>query len=124
MLALLLDEQISPAGAEQIGVHHPRVPVESIYRWRAGTLAGASDALVLRAAAEVRLTLVTYDLKTIPPLLAEWSAAGVAHGGVVFVDQRTIRPADFGRLIRGLVRLWDLEHEREWVDRIVLLEAP
>jgi hypothetical protein len=97
--------------------------VLSIYRWREGTLTGQDDELVLRAAAEDGLTLVTYDLKTVPPLLAEWGAAGIAHQGVVFVDDRTIRSSNFGDLIRALVHLWDREHDRDWQDRIVFLGA-
>ncbi len=124
MLALLLDEQISPVVAEQIAANHPRVPVQSIYRWREGALTAQDDELVLRAAAADGLTLVTYDLKTIPPVLAEWGAAGMSHAGIVFVDDRTIRSSDFGGLIRALVHLWARDHPHDWQDRIVFLEAP
>ena len=124
MLSLLLDEQISPLVAEQISARHPSIPIQTIHRWRRGAFTGVDDSLVLRAAAEEGLTLVTYDLKTIPPLLVEWAAAGLRHAGVVFVDHRTIRSSDFGRLARALVLLWEREHARGWQDRIVFLEAP
>ena len=67
--------------------------------------------------------MVTYDLKTIPPLLAEWSSRGRSHAGAVFVDERTIAPADFGGLIRALLRLWERELASEWTDRMLFLSA-
>ncbi len=84
-------------------------------------MAGQSDDRVLRAAAEDGLTLVTYDLRTIPPLLAEWAAAGQAHAGVVFVDQRSIRTSDVGGPVRAMAQFWDRERERDWQNRIVFL---
>ena len=124
MLPLLLDEQISPVVAERLRAKNQRILVQSIHRWRSGTLCGTPDSHVLEAAAEERLTLVTFDLKTIPSIVAEWTAAGRAHGGVVLVDQRTIRPEHFGRLVRALEQLWEREHARDWTDRVVFLEAP
>lgn len=124
MLALLLDEQISPVVAEQLLARQPGIPVWSVHRWRQAALVGASDPALLGAAHEDGLTLVTYDLKTIPPLLVEWAAAGVEHAGVVFVDQRTIRSGDVGRLVRALAALWQRERRRDWRNRIVFLEAP
>ena len=124
MLSMLLDEHISPIVAERMRARNQRVLVQSIHLWRSGSLCGTPDWRVLEAAASERLTLVMFDLKTIPPILAEWGATGLAHGGVVFVDQRTIRPGDFGGLVRALERLWEREHARDWRDRIVFLEAP
>jgi hypothetical protein len=49
-------------------------------------------------AAEQDLTLVTYDRRTIPPWLKAWAEEGRRHGGVVFVDEKTIPPADIGGL--------------------------
>ena len=34
-----------------------------------------------------RWSLVTYDRRTIPPLLKTWAESGLHHGGVVFVDE-------------------------------------
>ena len=124
MLSMLLDEHISPIIADRMQARNQSVLVQSIHHWRSGSLCGTPDSRVLEAAAEEQLTLVTFDLKAIPPILAEWGATGRAHGGVVFVDQRTIRPGDFGGLVRALDRLWEREHARDWTDRMVFLEAP
>ena len=136
MLSLLLDEQISPqvvasvsalragAGAVGPGVQGivQSIHFQSLYAWRGGALTGTDDALVLQGAAEDGLTLVTYDLKTIPPVLAEWGASGRSHGGVIFVDDRSIAPSDFGGLARALLACLEAQGAWDWTDRIVYLK--
>lgn len=122
MLALLLDEQISPVVAARLRERRPGLRVECVARWREGALAGQADERVLHAAAEDALTLVTYDLRTIPRLLAEWATCSQAHAGIIFVDQHTIRPSDFGGLVRALELVWDRERDEAWTNRIVFLE--
>lgn len=122
MLSLLLDEQISPQVVAALLALRPGASVASIYGWRSGALTGTDDALVLEAAAEDGLTLVTYDLKTIPPVLAEWGTTGRAHGGVIFLDDRTISPADFGSLARSLLVCLETRGGWDWADRIVYLK--
>ena len=58
--------------------------------------------MLLKAAAVERLTLVTYDRRTITPLLKVWGEAGLEHGGVVFVDNHTIASSDIGGLVKAL----------------------
>ena len=60
----------------------------------------ARDDAILLAAAGANLTLVTYDQRTIVPLLVEWGLAGVDHTGVISVDNKAIPPHDFGALVR------------------------
>ena len=96
MLSLLLDQQISPEVAEQVSARRQEIPILSLYEWREGAFVGIADARTLQAATEEGLTLVTYDRKTIPPVLVEWGTAGLPHGGVVFVDNRTMASNDFG----------------------------
>jgi len=122
MLSLLLDEQISPQVAAAMAALDAGAPVVSIYDWRAGALTGTDDALVLQGATEDGLTLVTYDLKTIPPVLADWGASGRSHGGVVFVDDRSIAPSDFGGLARALLFCWETQGAWDWADRIVYVK--
>ncbi len=121
MLSLLLDEQISPQVGAALSALQAGVPVVSLYDWRAGALTGMDDGLVLQGAAEDGLTLVTYDLKTIPPLLVEWGVVGRSHSGVIFVDDRSIAPADFGGLARALLFCWETQGAWDWADRIVYL---
>jgi hypothetical protein len=113
MFGLLLDENISSVVAMQAASRRPEIVIESIFHWRAGTLTNTPDHLVLQAAAEDSLTLVTYDQRTIPALLMEWAASGIPHAGIVYVDERTIHPEDFGGLIRAIEKLWDTEHHQD-----------
>ena len=124
MLFFLLDQQISLEVAEQVRTKRPELPIQSIYEWREGAFVGIADALILQTASEDSLTLVTYDRKTIPPVLVEWGISGISHAGVVFVDNFTIPSNDLGRLVRGLIYYWDQEHTSDWTNRIGFLPAP
>jgi len=120
VLRLLLDENISPTIAVQLRVKCAGIEVLSLKEW--GYL-GESDEVILTNAYEEGLTLVTYDLSTIPPLLKSWSEEGKTHGGVIFIDWQTIAPDDFGGLIRALCRVWDKNAETSWRDRVVYLRG-
>jgi hypothetical protein len=124
MQGLLLDENISSAIADQVSRRRPDIPIQSIFRWRGGALLKQPDDRILLAAGEDDLTLVTYDVSTIMPLVTEWGAAGLTYAGVVFVDEWTIRSNDFGSLVRALERLWDREHEQDWTSRCQFLNRP
>lgn len=89
--------------------------------WHAGAYLETADDVILRAAYTQAYTLVTYNLRTIPPLLKQWSEQGIAHGGVVFVNQRTIAPNDIGGLIHGLRRLVDAHRDADWTGRVLFL---
>jgi hypothetical protein len=54
-------------------------------------------------------------------LLNTWAATGRGHSGVIFVDDKTLSPSDFGSLIRALQKLWEETVEWDWVNRIVVL---
>ena len=64
--------------------------------WEDGNFLGQDDAAFLREAAAQKLTLVTYDRRTIPPLLKAWAEEGRSHAGVIFVDDKSIAPLDIG----------------------------
>ena len=100
------------------------IHIQSLFHWRAGGLTNTPDHLLLQAATEDGLTLVTYDVSTIRPLVTEWAMAGLAHAGVIFIDEWTIHSYDFGRLVRALERLWDGEHDQDWTNRTHFLERP
>jgi hypothetical protein len=89
--------------------------------WEGGGFLGKEDSACLLEAAEQGLTLVTYDRRTIPPLLKIWAEEGRRHGGVIFVDEKTISPADLGGLIRALIRLSKGSGKWDWTDRVYFL---
>jgi len=121
MLKLLLDEHVPPALAEELPRHRPGSVVVALQEFEGGTLLGARDEQILTAAAGGGWTLLTYDQKTIPVVLMAWGEQVMAHGGVIFVDRRTLQPSDIGGLLRALLKLWQMLGEIDWRDRVVHL---
>lgn len=121
MLQLLLDEHVSPDVASGVRRGNRAMVVRSMADWEGGNFLGLDDASCLREAASQGLTLVTYDRRTIPPLLKTWAEEGRRHGGVIFVDEKTISPADIGGLMRALTSLVKETRRWDWTDRICFL---
>jgi hypothetical protein len=122
MLKLLLDEHISPPVAIGIRRRHPSLTVHFMAKWENGQFLGQDDSSCLEHAAEQELTLVTYDRRTIPLLLKAWAAAGRDQGGVIFIDERTISPADIGGQVRALSNLVRESVKWDWNNRICFLQ--
>lgn len=121
MLKLLLDEHVSPQVAAGLRRRNPAIVVFCLTMWEDGNFLGQDDSACLKQGALQGLTLVTYDRRTIPPLLKTWAEAGRQHGGVIFVDERSISPADIGGLVRALLALVRQTGTWEWTDRVVFL---
>ncbi len=92
-------------------------------QWEKGNFLGKEDSVCLMEAAKQRLTLVTYDRRTIPPLLKLWAEAERSHGGVIFVDEKTIWPADIGGLVRALIALADAAGGMDWTNQVYFLRS-
>src|SRR5256714_13406848 len=105
MLKLLLDEHISPDVADGLRRRSRSLVIHWMGEWAGGDFLGKEDSACLLEAAKQGLTLVTYDRRTIPPLLKIWAEEERRHGGVIFVDEKTISPADIGGLVRALISL-------------------
>ncbi len=121
-LHLLLDENISQAVADQVQKHRPNITIYSVHTWHDGVFRGCRDSELLLAASLEQLTLVTYDLKTIPSLLQELYHAGQSHTGVVFVDDFTIANDAFGTLPRAIISFWEQYANQDWTDCVHFLE--
>ena len=121
MLKLLLDEHISPAIADSLRRRERLLVVSYMAEWEDGEFLGQQDSACLQQAAVQRLTLVTYDRRTIPPLLKSWAEEGRMHGGVIFVDEKTIPPSDLGGLVRALSNLSRKSAKWDWTNRICYL---
>jgi hypothetical protein len=123
MLKLLLDEHISPEVAKGIHRRIGTLIVHSMVEWEDGNLLGKEDSACLLEAAKQCLTLVTYDRRTIPPLLKLWAEEGRSHGGVIFVDEKTIAPSDIGGLVRALISLRIETGQMDWTNQVYFLRA-
>jgi hypothetical protein len=123
MLNLLLDEHISPEVANGVQRRNRSLVIHPIVQWESGNFLGKDDSVCLLEAAEQRLTLVTYDRRTIPPLLKLWAEEERSHGGVIFVDEKTISPADIGELVRALISLAGEAGEVDWTNQVYFLRS-
>lgn len=121
MLRLLLDEHISRDVALQAKAKRPSMDIQSIHDWESGAFLGVPDAEILLEAANQRLTLVTYDQRTLWKQASDLLAAGCELCGIVFVDEQTIPPNNIGALMRALVWLWDSKRNEHWQNRLIYL---
>ena len=121
MLKFLLDEHISPDVADGLRRRNRTIIVRYMVEWENGDFLGQEDSACLQEAATQGLTLVTYDRRTIPPLLKAWAEEERMHGGVVFVDEKTICLTDIGGLVWALTRLLKQTGEWDWTNRVSFL---
>lgn len=122
MLQLLLDEHVSPDVAKGLRRRHRSLVVHAMADWEHGKFLGQDDSACLLRAAAQRLTLVTYDRHTIPPLLKLWAEEGRPHAGVIFVDEKTISPSDIGGLVRALSKVYREAGRWNWNNLVVFLQ--
>jgi hypothetical protein len=123
MLKLLLDEHISPQVVSGVQRRNRALVIHSMVQWESGNFLGKEDSVCLLEAAKQRLTLVTYDRRTIPPLLKLWAEEGRSHGGVIFVDEKTISPADIGGLVRALILLAGEVGDMDWANQVYFVRS-
>jgi hypothetical protein len=121
MLQLLLDEHISPSVAKGLVLRNRKLILRFLAEWEDGAFLGCDDSACLREAKKQGLTLVTYDRRTIPPLLKVWAEEGNHHGGVIFVYEKTISPSNNGGLVSAITDLVNAARNWNRVDRDVLL---
>ena len=54
-------------------------------------------------------------------VLKAWAEEERKHGGVIFVDEKTISPADIAGLLRALTQLFKETGRLDWTDRVYFL---
>lgn len=121
MLRLLLDEHLSPVIAEQVRARNPHIPIVSLHHWRGGRLRRTADDLILAAVYEEQLTLVTYDQRTILPIIQWWGSEGRPHSGLIMVSERTVASNNYGALVRRLIALWEARGDEERTNQLLYL---
>ncbi len=118
----LLDEQMDPTLA---GILRQRgIDAVSMQEWHGGSYLHRPDEEILAVAEADGLTLITYDVHTIPPLLGRLAESETAHAGVVLISFRTIESQAIATLARAIERLVSDLGEMDWRNRVVFLPKP
>lgn len=120
-MRLLLDAHVSPAVARALQLDG--IDAVALRDWLDGAFRAAADDDLLAAALEDGRVLVSFDCRTLPPLLRELAETGQHHAGVILVDERTLRPNDIGELQRALRRLIECSGAADWQDVAVFLRS-
>lgn len=120
-MKLLLDEHIWPGASGLVRKFVPGAVVESIHDHATGALVNCSDEIVLAEAHRGGLTLVTFDVNTIPVLLREKALSGEDHGGVIFVSSKSFAQNDHPGLARALAGILRGNAGACWTNRAIYL---
>ena len=121
MLHILTDEQIDPDVAVAARKRCRGIQITTLFEWLDRHFVGASDEELLREASRQAMTLLSFDLKTIPPLLRAWGERGIDHGGVIFVDHKSFAQNDVSGISKALSELWQLQSKLDWTNRCFFL---
>jgi hypothetical protein len=119
LMRLLLDAHFSPSVSRPL--RSSGIDTFTLDEWKVGSFRHEADEVILAAAFADERTLVTYDCRSIRRLLGEWGIDGRSHGGVVLIDDHTVRQGDFGGQIRALRALVERHGDEAWVDRVLYL---
>ena len=122
MLSFLTDAHISPSVAQQVKEKQPDIIIYCLRDWRNGALLQAEDPLILAAAREEQLSLVTYDQRTIAPLILQWATEGRDHAGIIFVDEKSMPQKDIGGKVRAIISLWNQAKSLDWTNAVGFLK--
>lgn len=118
-MRLLLDVHISSDVVDDL--RSQGVDAVSVADHQDGALREADDNVLLETARQEGRVCVTYDVSTIPLLLAEWAEQERPHAGVVLIHHRTIPQGDHGLLLRSLVVAIQEWSDLDWTNRCVYL---
>ncbi len=121
MLKLLLNEEIAPCVAASLRRREGGIVVAALTEWEGGNFVGKDTAEILREAADQEWTLVTYDRLKVPPTLKSWGEEECLHGGVIFVDEKSIPLAETAMLTSALSWMHQMTESWEWTNRALWL---
>lgn len=113
-MRLLLDEHIPREAAQAIRRKFPSFEVIFIFDtpWR-----GLPDPPLLETLDQEGWALVSRDVNTIPEFIKARLAAGLTHGGIIYVDSRRLRQSDVRGLIRKLTAFVQKHGSEDWTCR-------
>ena len=110
-LKLLTDEHIHPDVVKALRRRFPDLDALSIYdtEWR-----GLQDPPLLEILDAEKRTLLTRDVNSIPGHANARLAAGLTHGGIMYVDSKRHRQAEVRGLIRRLAEIVARHGGEDW----------
>lgn len=120
MLRLLTDSHVPPAVCAAARKLQP-LEIIALRDWHHGKHLHSEDAQLLSLAWKERITLVTYDVSTIPRHLKNRAENGLSHAGVIFISRRFGQNA-VGRIARALAQLWKNHQAEDWTNRTYFLD--
>lgn len=123
MLRFLLDQHVSTRVALQLNKRLRSLVAYDLSSWNEGRFYGAHDDEILTAAHQSSLTLVSFDVSTIPNILSDWTVTGRSHSGVVFISHRTMMSSNVGAMVLALELLWKEERDSDWTNRVRFLQS-
>jgi hypothetical protein len=121
-MRLLLDIHIDPLVAKALVAED--IDIVSLRDWQAGDDREVPDDVILADALFEGRVLVTYDKRTVPPLVRRWMHEGTTFAGVIIVDRLTIPQGDIGGLIRALRAFAIEQGDADWTNRLDYLRTP
>lgn len=119
MISLLLETHIH--GAVSRTLRSDGIDALGLQDWQDGRYRNALDPEILEAVVPEGRVFVSYDRRTIEPLLRRWADEGIHHSGVILVNRETIPENDVGGLLRALKHLLAESSEDDWRDRVIYL---
>jgi hypothetical protein len=107
---------------EQVIAKEGTVRIASVHQWHDGDFMHTDDDIILEAAYQEQTTLVTFDQSTIRPVLKDWGEHRRSHGGVIFIDDKSIAQSDYGGLVAALLKVWTQMREADFTDVVLFLQ--
>ena len=88
-----------------VGLRRLGIDAVSLAEWRGGAYRTGSDDDNLRAAHEERRALVTFDVRSIPPLVRALAEQRSDHSGVILISRKTFAQNDVRQIVQSLARM-------------------
>jgi hypothetical protein len=96
------------------------LPIVHLADWMGGKHRLSKDPVLLEVLREHRLTLLTFDRRTMAMHAGQLTRAGSGHTGVILF-RRSVAQMDYGKQSRLLVEFWAEARHWDWSDRIEYL---
>ena len=120
--AFLLDAHLDPVLARLL--RERGIEAIAMQQWQDGDYLTKSDQEMLAAAERDGLTLLSYDVHSLPALLVRFAETGTPHAGVVLISARTVDPRAIAEIALGIERLVSQMGDFDWRNQVLFLPKP